>query len=803
MRTLTGDSPPPTPTNSVPAEASPTPTSIPTIPVGCNAPHGVACPILLNISPEASPGDAINIAGGTFTSDARVILQVISDDGIPIYAERYDIPVLNNHFALLQARIPANLSARALWAVWVEQGGVASNALFVNQAKATHQSTRKIASGDELTLWGRALSFGGSDSHHPKVLFVAGGNSIQGTVSAEDPYRMRVIAPASLVPGVSYKVKISNGVGGSLGFSDVEDEVVAIGKGSDPLGLGVWWANEIPANVWSNVYDVTSDPFHATGNGLTDDTAAIQAALNLAGSTGGGTVYLPPGNYRITTGLLILYPKIVLLGAGESQTKILYGANGASTMGAIYFAENNVKLAGISSLTVENKKTSGNGNFSITTYTKTGIEKIFVNKVKLLLGSQGQALSFDKIDHLLISDCDTTLTKRQDFSGMNHSALWVTEGEDDIIRNNTIRYDVGRIQVQLSRHLQLLNNTFIRNGALDALDDRVTNQIETGGPEFAFDTDAVLDGNNAVVSPLPPADSYGDFNDSEVYMTQGSIYVFYSRGEVSSATATTITDANKNWTLQDLTPPLPGVRGVVAITKGEGLGQWRYITGGSGTTLTVDKPFDIIPTSDSAYTITEWTVENPFLLDNSSVGGRWCINIYSGAVGLNLHRNTCIDSGNIQLLADDLYPGFGGNENYYRFLGWNTSFTQNLVQTTVARLLPSSIKINLEQFTQPSGYPYPEMHGNTVYMSEMLNNTIIAGIPNVPELLGLFSADGRLYSTIGGAGHETAGHDAYGVHYGVLGTVVAHNTSENYEGVGSYFKGTTADKGNACLVFDD
>ena len=43
----------------------------------------------------------------------------------------------------------------------------------------------------------------------------------------------------------------------------------------------------------------TNAPYNATGNGTTDDTAAIQSAINAASSAGGGIVYLPTGNYYI------------------------------------------------------------------------------------------------------------------------------------------------------------------------------------------------------------------------------------------------------------------------------------------------------------------------------------------------------------------------------------------------------------------------------------------------------------------------------------------------------------------------
>jgi hypothetical protein len=59
--------------------------------------------------------------------------------------------------------------------------------------------------------------------------------------------------------------------------------------------------------------------FGARGDGVTDDFAAIQAAINAAGSRGGGTVYLPPGRYRIMGGLTLDQSGVVVRGAGASS----------------------------------------------------------------------------------------------------------------------------------------------------------------------------------------------------------------------------------------------------------------------------------------------------------------------------------------------------------------------------------------------------------------------------------------------------------------------------------------------------
>ena len=51
---------------------------------------------------------------------------------------------------------------------------------------------------------------------------------------------------------------------------------------------------------------VTPEAYGAVGDGIADDTAAIQAALNA-----GGTVYFPPGRYKVTAPLVAIVPCVI------------------------------------------------------------------------------------------------------------------------------------------------------------------------------------------------------------------------------------------------------------------------------------------------------------------------------------------------------------------------------------------------------------------------------------------------------------------------------------------------------------
>lgn len=78
------------------------------------------------------------------------------------------------------------------------------------------------------------------------------------------------------------------------------------------------------------VLDV-SNMFGATGNGVSDDTAAIQAALN-AVPAGGGGVYLPAGTYIVNPGVG-LAPKDKTTLFGDGYSSCIKVANGKNTTG--------------------------------------------------------------------------------------------------------------------------------------------------------------------------------------------------------------------------------------------------------------------------------------------------------------------------------------------------------------------------------------------------------------------------------------------------------------------------------------
>lgn len=69
---------------------------------------------------------------------------------------------------------------------------------------------------------------------------------------------------------------------------------------------------------------VTPEDFGVVGDGIADDSAALQAALDKAAGPGGGLVFLPSGRYRISRTLYV-WRAVRLIGYGETRPVIVLG----------------------------------------------------------------------------------------------------------------------------------------------------------------------------------------------------------------------------------------------------------------------------------------------------------------------------------------------------------------------------------------------------------------------------------------------------------------------------------------------
>jgi len=121
---------------------------------------------------------------------------------------------------------------------------------------------------------------------------------------------------------------------------------IAASTGANIVKYNQGATGAVTRTVKSKLQEVVSvKDFGAVGDGITDDTTAIQAAVNALSAAGvGGTVYLPAGTYKVTSNITITWPngadsntpaRITIRGEGADISYIYDYRAGSPTGGCI------------------------------------------------------------------------------------------------------------------------------------------------------------------------------------------------------------------------------------------------------------------------------------------------------------------------------------------------------------------------------------------------------------------------------------------------------------------------------------
>jgi hypothetical protein len=151
------------------------------------------------------------------------------------------------------------------------------------------------------------------------------------TIAAPQPirtlngYPSRNGTPARLYVNSDYSIRVMNKKGSVVYSAPAaterySEEVVSAISAEDVLfSHSTAYTSGTVGFALQAFVNVKNAPFNATGDGITDDTAAIQAAITSLAATG-GTVYFPAGEYK-TDGGITLVSNLTLQGAGGAVLK--------------------------------------------------------------------------------------------------------------------------------------------------------------------------------------------------------------------------------------------------------------------------------------------------------------------------------------------------------------------------------------------------------------------------------------------------------------------------------------------------
>jgi hypothetical protein len=121
--------------------------------------------------------------------------------------------------------------------------------------------------------------------------------------------------------GVTLKLVLTDSTGAAITGGTIDNvpainNVTATGVTYTSTGTGA-----VPRTTASKLSDIVSvKDFGATGDGSTDDTAFVQAAITYAALSNAHTVYFPVGNYKIGTAGIQVPTGIRLLGVGGTNS---------------------------------------------------------------------------------------------------------------------------------------------------------------------------------------------------------------------------------------------------------------------------------------------------------------------------------------------------------------------------------------------------------------------------------------------------------------------------------------------------
>lgn len=192
-----------------------------------------------------------------------------------------------------------------------------------------------------------------------------------------------------------------------------------------PAGGQAWrWDADQSLYVPGSATYTSVKSYGATGDGTTDDTAAIQAAIDAVEAGGRGIVFLPAGDYRTTATLTVTVKGVKLIGEGAGRSKITADHSAGPVVRIMNF------FSGVRALTIDastaRKEGAAGSNYGIL--------------MEPVDAPSGQA-KFCQFDYLDVRDQPShgiALVAGFMATDVAHCNIWHNKGHGVIIDNGTL-----------------------------------------------------------------------------------------------------------------------------------------------------------------------------------------------------------------------------------------------------------------------------------------------------------------------------------------------------------------------------
>ena len=280
-------------------------------------------PAVIWSSSSAGPGETVMLFGDQLGAKSRATAWAAPHD-TPTWpgptpapaGDRVDLEVrARSRSDCLMVGLPSDFK-RGVYVLCVRSDGATSNPIYVNRAQVTWwlgDGPESVWPGARVRLFGVHLVLGTTGKtaarsrsvpkgYGGKVVLVdAKGARHVLEIKRADKYTLCAVVPTDVATGQA-TLFVHNGHGGPWGWSP-------------PVTVPVRTRTPWPTTEF-NVRR-----FGAAGDGETDDTGAVRAALAKAAANKGGVVVVPRGTYKIT-GLLTVPERTVVRGQGRDTTRL-------------------------------------------------------------------------------------------------------------------------------------------------------------------------------------------------------------------------------------------------------------------------------------------------------------------------------------------------------------------------------------------------------------------------------------------------------------------------------------------------
>jgi hypothetical protein len=663
-------------------------------------------PAVAEFTRSASPDDIITIAGPSFTSSStfRFFGQTT---GSSVLVDRGVTSADGNVASTI---VPTQLPSWSSYIVWPKNGSTYGLPFMLNRTDAWWM-TDEATVGSTASIYGRNLSHeNGTSTSYVYIKPVGNVSGQWVTPTAVNPYKVDFTVP-SLSTG-TYEVWAHNGHGGSFGWSGPQTFSVI----SNPF-----------AGQSSNVFNVKTS-YGAVGNGIADDTTAIQNAIAAAAAAAPATVYFPAGTYLVNESLS-LGNNVSWLGDGKDTTFIKASSAfaGDSDTTPLVFA---VEYTPIHNVEIKNITIDANGNL--------GTRRIFQFRLQDNMKITNSRMSW--IDFPFIGPS---------FSGTTH--LTITDSEfigDGIFLGSASNVSIDGTTFRMTDYADSAitswggENIAVTDNHAEDYDLTSPVSDDTGSGRF-FTSQSHPDSNRNfyiaenTTTNFSPLDNSVDTNQGEQILFEVGSSPFFA--SPTSASATTATFSSAPPTEGTEYPGQPLTSRDALIVKGKGVGQRRYVTGVSGNTITVSPAWSVVPDSTSVIGVGSGQF-NSVVYSNTFDGKSNYSSLETASTGMQMYGNVTdvIFSNNT---LTDLRSAI--NETSQK-------------PTSTATMLPSSLFFNLiEENTITGAYNgfivvTNEIHHNhpgvighlgNSYRDNALTNIIAHGIALLSEWEGYTGGD--------------------------------------------------------------